>query len=211
LEPWACLDRPAFEFAGRRFESSRARQRFRQNGEEADADERRRNRAMRKLCGCCVVGFAQRRISGTPDAPAVSERDNGSEARRTIMSESITPSQRHRFSLPKEPARRAATQSLLMVAGTAVATVIAWIIGTFLQSVVFDLGEQELLSEAGAWGYVAAILLLVLMVLPGILGMALGVRARRLGEHRLGTTGIVVNAVIAAYLVFTVAANLVFG
>jgi hypothetical protein len=38
--------------------------------------------------------------------------------------------------------------------------------------------------------------------------MALGVRARRLGERRLGTTGIVMNALIASYLVITFVANL---
>ncbi len=122
-----------------------------------------------------------------------------------------TPSQRHRFSLPEEPGRRAGTRSLLMVAATAAAAVIAGIVGTFLQFVVFDLEEQELLPEAGVWGYVAGFFLLALMVLPAVIGVVLGVRARRLGERRLGTTGIVVNAVIATYLVFTVAATILFG
>jgi hypothetical protein len=98
-----------------------------------------------------------------------------------------------------------------MVAATVAAAVVAGIIGTFLQSVVFDLGEQELLIEAGAWGYVAAVLLLALMVLPAVTGIALGVRARGFGEHRLGTTGMIVNGVVATYLVFTVAVTLLFG
>jgi MFS family permease len=123
----------------------------------------------------------------------------------------VSPSPRHRFSLPEEPGRRAATQSLLMVAATVAAGAVAGIIGTFLQFVVFDLGEQELLTEAGAWGYVAAVLLLALMVLPAFVGIVLGVRARRLGERRRGSTGMIVNAVVAAYLVFTVAATLLFG
>jgi hypothetical protein len=122
-----------------------------------------------------------------------------------------TPSQRHRFSLPEAPGRRAATRSLLMVAATAVAAAIAGIVGTFLQFVVFDLDEQELLPEAGVWGYAASLFLLALMVLPAVVGVALGVRACRLGERRMGTTGIVVNAVIATYLVFTVAATVLFG
>jgi MFS family permease len=121
------------------------------------------------------------------------------------------PSPRHRFSLPQDPGRRVATQSLLMVAATAVAAVVAGILGTLLQFVVFDLKEQELLTEAGVWGYVAAVLLLALMVLPAVTGMVLGVRARRLGERRRGTTGIIVNAGVATYLVFTVAATLLFG
>jgi hypothetical protein len=123
----------------------------------------------------------------------------------------VTPPQRHRFSLPEDRGRRVATQSLLMVAATAVAAVVAGIVGTFLGLVVFDLGEQELLTEAGVWGYVAAVTLLALMVLPAVVGMVLGVRARGLGERRLGTTGIAVNAVIGTYLVFTVAATLLFG
>lgn len=127
------------------------------------------------------------------------------------MAVPVTPPQRHRFSLPEDPGRRAATQSLLMVAATAVAAVVAGTVGTLLQFVVFDLGEQELLTEAGVWGYVAAVLLLALMVLPAVTGIALGLRARRLGEHRRGTTGIIVNAVVATYLVFTVAATLLFG
>jgi hypothetical protein len=98
-----------------------------------------------------------------------------------------------------------------MVAATAAAAVVAGILGTFLQVVVFDLGEQELLTEAGVWGYVAAVLLLALMVLPAVTGIVFGVHARRLGEHRRGTTGIIVNAVVATYLVFTVAATLLFG
>lgn len=127
------------------------------------------------------------------------------------MAVPVTPPQRHRFSLPEDRGRRVATQSLLMVAATAVAAVVAGIVGTFLQFVVFDLGEQDLLTEVGVLGYVAAVLLLALMVLPAVTGIVLGVRARRLGEHRLGTTGMIVNAVVATYLVFTVATTLLFG
>ena len=123
----------------------------------------------------------------------------------------VTPPQRHRFSLPEDPGRRAAKQSLLMVAATAVAAVVAGIVGTILGFAVFHLEEQELLPKAGAWGYVAGLLLLALMVLPAVVGVVLGVRARGLGERRLGTRGIVVNALIGTYLVFTVAATLLFG
>jgi hypothetical protein len=98
-----------------------------------------------------------------------------------------------------------------MVAATAAAAVVAGLVGTFLQFVVFDLEEQELLPEAGVWGYVAGFFLLALMVLPAVVGMVLGVRARRLGERRLGTTGLIVNAVIGTYLVFTFAATLLLG
>lgn len=123
----------------------------------------------------------------------------------------VTPRHRHRFSLPEEPARRTATWSLLMVAASIVAALVAGAVGTFLGLVVFDLEEQELLSEAGAWGYVAGFCLLAVMVVPALIGILLGVRGRRLGERRLGTTGIVVNALIAAYLVGTAVPSLLFG
>jgi hypothetical protein len=127
------------------------------------------------------------------------------------MTAHVTSSHRRRFSLPEEPGRRAATESMLMVAATMAATVVAWIMGTIIGSAVFDLEEQELLTTAGAWGYIVALLLTALMVIPATIGVALGVRARRLGERRLGTTGIAVNAVIAVYLVVTLAGTLLFG
>jgi hypothetical protein len=96
-----------------------------------------------------------------------------------------------------------------MVAATAVAGLIAGATGTFLQVVVFDLEEQRLLSEAGAWGYIAAFFLLALMVVPAAVGILLGIRARRLGERRLGTAGIAVNTLVASYLVVTAIAFLV--
>lgn len=124
------------------------------------------------------------------------------------MAVPVTPYHRHRFSLQEQSARRVAKWSLLMVAATALAGLTAGAVGTFLQFVVFDLEEQQLLSEAGAWGYVGGLALLALMVIPAFVGIALGVRARRLGERRLGTTGIVMNALIASYLVITFVANL---
>lgn len=117
------------------------------------------------------------------------------------MSTPAVPSHRHGLSLPDEPGRRAATLSLLMVPTSVVAALVAGAVGTFLQFVVFDLAEQELLSDAGVWGTVAGLLLLVPMVVPGLAGMLFGARARRLGERRRGLIGIVLNAAIAAYVV----------
>jgi hypothetical protein len=113
--------------------------------------------------------------------------------------------------LPEERARRVATWSLLMVAATAAATVLAWIVGSFVQLVVFDLEEQELLYEAGAWGYVAGLLLLALIALPAVIGIVLGLHARHLGERRLGTTGVVVNTLIGTYLVLTAIGTILLG
>jgi MFS family permease len=127
------------------------------------------------------------------------------------MAVSLPPSHRHRFALPEEPGRRVAAWSLLMVAGTAVALLLAGVAGTFLQLVVFDLDEQESIGHAGAWGYVAGFFLLALMTLPALAGIVLGVRARRMGERRRGTTGVLVNALIAAYLVIPGVAYILSG
>ena len=95
-------------------------------------------------------------------------------------------SHRLRFSLLDEPGRRMAAWSLLMVAVSAFALVVAGGLGTFFQLVVFDLQEQELLAEAGLWGYVVGVFLTALMALPGLVGVVLGVRAWRLGADRFG-------------------------
>jgi amino acid transporter len=121
------------------------------------------------------------------------------------------PSHRQNLSLPADPARRVATWSLLMVVASAVALMVGGAIGTLLQLTVFDLEEQQLLSDAGPWGYVAAFCIVVLMIGPASVGIVLGVRGRRLGERRLGTTGIVVNALIAAYLLLTGVSTLLLG
>jgi hypothetical protein len=115
------------------------------------------------------------------------------------------------FSLPKEPGRRAASSSLRMVAVTGIALVAAAVVGTFLQAGVFDLEEQESIARAGVWGYVAGFSLLALISLPSVVGVVLGVRARRLGARRGGTTGIFVNALIAVYFVIPGVAYLLFG
>jgi hypothetical protein len=124
------------------------------------------------------------------------------------MMPSVTASRRRRVSLSDQPARDVAIWSLLMVAATPVVGLVAGAVGTFLQFVVFDLEEQELLSDAGAWGYVAAAVLFALVVIPPSAGIVFGVRARRLGERRLGVVGIVVNALVAGYLTVTAVAFL---
>lgn len=115
------------------------------------------------------------------------------------------------FSLPEEPARRAASLSLRMVAATGIALVAAAVVGTSLHAGVFDLEEQESIARAGAWGYLAGFSLLALISLPSIVGIVLGVRARRLGARRGGTIGIFVNALVATYFVIPGVAYLLFG
>jgi hypothetical protein len=84
-------------------------------------------------------------------------------------------------------------------------------VGTFLQLVVFELDEEQLLYEAGPWGTLGAVALVAVMVLPAVAGVAFGIRGRRLGERRLGTAGIVANAAIACYVVVAAGAGLLLG
>jgi hypothetical protein len=95
-----------------------------------------------------------------------------------------------------------------MVPALLVFYVAAYFVGVALLNAL-GLTEGDMLTEAGAWGVVAAVFLMVLIAVPQIVGMVLGVKARQLGEGRLGTTGVIVNAAIAAFLLLTSVLNLV--
>ena len=123
----------------------------------------------------------------------------------------LRPPGRHRFSLPQEPGPRAAALSLRMLAVTALALLVAAVAGTFLQSAVFGLEDQESIGHAGPWGYLAGFVLLALMTLPALAGVVLGIRARRLGERRRGSTAVAANVLVAAYLAVPAAAYILFG
>ena len=98
-----------------------------------------------------------------------------------------------------------------MVAATVAGGVVAGIIGTVLQFVVFDLGEQELLTEAGVWGYVVA---RPPARADGAAPLSRGSRSAFVRVALVSIAsggGMIVNAVVATYLVFMVAATLLFG
>ena len=113
--------------------------------------------------------------------------------------------------LPKEahPGRRLAIWSLLMVPALIVLYVPYYFVGSALQSAL-GLAEDELLTEAGFLGVLAAALMIALMVIPPIVGVVLGVKARHADERRLGTIGVVLNAAIGAFLLLTSVLQLVF-
>lgn len=94
-----------------------------------------------------------------------------------------------------------------MVPALLVSYAAAYVIGVALQN-AFGLAEDEMLKEAGARGVVAAVFLMVLIAVPQIVGIVLGVKVRRLGERRLGTVGVIVNAAIAAFFLLTSVVNL---
>jgi hypothetical protein len=95
-----------------------------------------------------------------------------------------------------------AIASLLMVPALLAFDLATHFIRVALLSVL-GLAEGDTLTEAGAWGVLAAVFLIALLAVPQIVGIVLGVKARRLGERGLGETGIVLNAAIAAYYMLT--------
>lgn len=105
-----------------------------------------------------------------------------------------------RLSSEPRPGRRAGIASLLMVPALGLSFVAAELVGAGIQSAL-DLMEDESLREAGLVGVLAGLGLTALLVLPAVVGIVLGRRARRLGESRLGTSGVVVNAALGGYLV----------
>jgi hypothetical protein len=88
--------------------------------------------------------------------------------------------------------RRTAVASLLMVPAMLVWMLLLMPVGWGLQSAL-GLDDTQMLYEAGAWGVAAFVLMLVLSAVTPTVGVVLGVRARRLGQHRLGTIGVVVR------------------
>lgn len=126
------------------------------------------------------------------------------------MSVSLTPLDRGHPSSGARPGRSLAIASLLMVPALVVSYVAAYFVGVAVQG-AFGLAENELLKEAGAGGVIAGFGVMLLAVAPQIAGVVLGVKARRLGERRLGTAGVVANAAIAAYLLLVSTLTLVLG
>ena len=97
---------------------------------------------------------------------------------------------------------RTAVAALLLVPAMLVWMGVLMPVGWALQSAL-GLDETQMLTEAGGRGAVAFVLMLVVSAIPPIVGAALGVRACRLGERRLGTTAVVMNAVVGAWFVLS--------
>ena len=117
--------------------------------------------------------------------------------RRRVRAPAAHPERRDRRDW--HSARHVALASLLMVPVLLVAFVLAELAGAGFQA-AFGLTEDQSLREAGALGVLAGVLLILFIVSPEAVGILLGVKARQLGERRLGTVGVVVNAAIGAYL-----------
>lgn len=95
---------------------------------------------------------------------------------------------------------RVAVASLLMVPAMLAWMLLLMPLGWALQSAL-GLDDTQLLTEAGTPGVAAWVLMVVLGVVPTTIGIVLGIRARQLDEHRLGTVGMAANAAVAVWLV----------
>jgi hypothetical protein len=103
--------------------------------------------------------------------------------------------------------KRAALASLLMLPALVISFLVAEFAGSALQSAL-GLAENESLTNAGALGDAAATLLVLILVLPPVVGLKLGLKARRQGARRAGTTGVVINGAVAAFALLSTAVNL---
>lgn len=70
------------------------------------------------------------------------------------------------------------------------------------------LDENEQLTNAGVLGVAAVLLLTLMLVAPQIVGVVLGLKARRAGVRHIGTAGLILNAVVAAFVVLSAGVNL---
>jgi hypothetical protein len=102
--------------------------------------------------------------------------------------------------------RRLAEVSLLMLAANLPWLVVSFAVGTAAMNLV-GADEGRLLTEYGAGGWVAWVLMLGFMAVPSIVGVILGVRARGSGNRGLGTAGIVANATVGVGLILLSAAQ----
>lgn len=110
---------------------------------------------------------------------------------------------------PRRSGRSAGICSFLMVPAIVVSFTAAELAGSLLQNAL-GLRANESLTEAGALGIAAMMLLALLLVVPQAFGIVFGSKARRLGAPRIGTAGLVLNSVIAAFVLLTMAVNLLF-
>lgn len=101
--------------------------------------------------------------------------------------------------MAEAPGTRLATWSLVCAAAVVPMYLVAYAVGTLLGAVL-DVPEGDKLTTAGAAGWAAGLVLVVLLPAPQAVGLWLGVRARRCGGGRRATAGIVANALVGAYL-----------
>jgi hypothetical protein len=101
---------------------------------------------------------------------------------------------------PSPRARLLAVWSWLMLPMLVVSFGVGYAVGVVLMGAL-GVPEGGLLTRAGTAGRLAALLVLLIGVLPTVGGVLLGRRAVREGAGARGTAALVVNGVVLAYLV----------
>jgi len=122
---------------------------------------------------------------------------------------SVSSIHRDRGHFWRDP-HRSAVASLLMLPAMLAWMLLLMPVGWGLQSAL-GLDDTQMLYEAGAWGVAAFVVMVVVSAVPPTAGVVLGVNARRLGERRLGTIGVVANAVVAVWFVLAPVLGALFG
>ncbi|MGF1663132.1 MAG: hypothetical protein ACFCVG_11825 [Kineosporiaceae bacterium] len=95
-----------------------------------------------------------------------------------------------------------------MVPSLVASYVIAYLLGVLL-TILLDVPEGELLSTAGVRGRLAAVLVLVVMVIPPVAGVVLAARALRGGAP--ARAPLAVNGVLLLYLLVVSITQLAVG
>jgi hypothetical protein len=97
-------------------------------------------------------------------------------------------------------AHKLAVASLLMIGAFVAWMLLLMPVGWGLQAAL-DLDDTQVLYEAGAWGWLAFVLMAAASAVPPTIGIVLGLRARRLGERRLAAVGVASNALLVVVFV----------
>ena len=105
-------------------------------------------------------------------------------------------------------ASRLANWSLVCALAVIPAFIVLELVGGLLMAWL-DVPEGDAITTAGAAGWIVGIALAILLPLPEVVGLVLGVRARREGGGRRAVAGIAANAIIGGWLAFTAVAGLI--
>ena len=139
-------------------------------------------------------------------------RPRGPSATMELTEEEVMTARavHHGFGGVWRDGHRLAVGSLLAIVAFVVWMLLLMPVGWALQAAL-DLDDTQLLYEAGGWGWVAYVAMAVASAVPAAVGIVLGVRARRLGERRLGTAGVAANALVAVMFVLGPVLAALFG
>lgn len=106
------------------------------------------------------------------------------------------PAESTLVSATSDRGRRLATWSLLMVPMLAVTAILGAVVGMFLLG-RRGLEGSEPMSVQGGYGWMVwAVVTFAVFLVPSMIGIVLGFKARQHGEERLGRMGMLVNGAI---------------